>query len=309
MYEWFLAGDALSLLFGSAALAVVLILFIKIRSPKLLYFLAANVMTFGIVAILAFDSLCSLLGEDSPARGFLWRSINYLSCLLCFAIPRMYRPGIRPALAKAAEASLSALAGIAILLLAIHDIAGTRPIWVYVVSFSVLSLALLYFAISLFPRSRRGERREPGLRHYDRFMGVLGAIALIHLPAFLIVDFFGWILPWPGPSIPRGLSFLPSFYILMCVGMMVTAAMELMEPSAMLGPVTPDQGVLESFNISRREAEVLPLLLQCLSYKEIGERLFIAPGTVRTHVIHIYQKTGASGRLELARLVARDEAR
>lgn len=309
MHAWFLIGDATSLLFGSAAQAVVLILFMKIRSPKLLYFLAANVMTFGIVAILAFDNLCAMMGRDFPVRQFLWLSINYPSCLLCFVIPRMYRPDISPALAKAAEAALSAMAGIAILLLAVHDATGSRPIWVYVVSFSILCLALLYFALSLFPRARRGERREPKLRHYDRFMGILGAIALIHLPAFFIIDFFGWILPWPGPSIPRGLSILPSFNALMCVGMMVTASMELTEPDALLGPVTPDPGLLASFNISRREAEVLPLLLQCLSYKEIGERLFIAPGTVRTHVIHIYQKTGTSGRLELARLIGKAEPR
>jgi len=45
------------------------------------------------------------------------------------------------------------------------------------------------------------------------------------------------------------------------------------------------------------------LVLRNLSYREIADRLYISPGTVRTHIIHIYQKTGVSARLELSRLV------
>jgi len=49
-----------------------------------------------------------------------------------------------------------------------------------------------------------------------------------------------------------------------------------------------------------REVEVLRHLARGLSEKEIGKALFIAPGTVHSHVMHIYEKTGLSTRAGVA---------
>ncbi len=45
-----------------------------------------------------------------------------------------------------------------------------------------------------------------------------------------------------------------------------------------------------------REVEILELLAQRLSAKEIAERLIISPRTVKRHTANIYQKLGAHGR-------------
>jgi len=60
-----------------------------------------------------------------------------------------------------------------------------------------------------------------------------------------------------------------------------------------------DQFFLDNFTISPREAEVLELILKGYSNKEIGEKLFISFTTSRTHVSHIFEKTGVSSRMEL----------
>lgn len=59
-------------------------------------------------------------------------------------------------------------------------------------------------------------------------------------------------------------------------------------------------GSLAAYGLSRREEEVASLLLAGLSYREIGDRLFISLSTVKTHVERIYRKTGASNKMELA---------
>jgi len=64
----------------------------------------------------------------------------------------------------------------------------------------------------------------------------------------------------------------------------------------------PDQEKLNAMGISPREAEVACLLLLGLSYKEIGEKLFISLPTVQTHVSRIYQKAGVNSKMELLRL-------
>ena len=48
--------------------------------------------------------------------------------------------------------------------------------------------------------------------------------------------------------------------------------------------------------LSQRELEVLRLMAELLSNPEIAQRLVISPGTVKTHVSHIYDKLGVESR-------------
>jgi DNA-binding CsgD family transcriptional regulator len=51
--------------------------------------------------------------------------------------------------------------------------------------------------------------------------------------------------------------------------------------------------------LSEREREIATLLLAGLTYKQIGERLFISAKTVEHHVARIRQRLGSAGRAEL----------
>lgn len=53
------------------------------------------------------------------------------------------------------------------------------------------------------------------------------------------------------------------------------------------------------FGLTDRETEVLQLLAQSCSYKEIASSLGISMATVKTHVSRVYKKTETSGRSEL----------
>lgn len=48
--------------------------------------------------------------------------------------------------------------------------------------------------------------------------------------------------------------------------------------------------------LTPREAELLSLLTQGLSNRELGQRLFISQATVKTHLAHIYAKLGVDTR-------------
>ena len=52
--------------------------------------------------------------------------------------------------------------------------------------------------------------------------------------------------------------------------------------------------------LSDREVEVLRLLARGCSEKKIADLLFISPGTVHTHVVHVYEKIGVSTRAAAA---------
>ena len=64
-----------------------------------------------------------------------------------------------------------------------------------------------------------------------------------------------------------------------------------------------EDALIEEFgrsrNMSKREMEVLPMLLRGKTTAYISEQLFIATGTTKTHIYNIYQKLGVHTKMEL----------
>ncbi len=58
----------------------------------------------------------------------------------------------------------------------------------------------------------------------------------------------------------------------------------------------------KAYKITGRELEIVDLTLAGLSSREIGKHLEISERTVQSHQEHIYQKTGAAGKVELIKL-------
>ena len=61
----------------------------------------------------------------------------------------------------------------------------------------------------------------------------------------------------------------------------------------------------DTFGLSKRELEVLGLIAQGRTNREIGDRLFISQKTVSVHVSNILAKLGVSGRVEAAAVAIR----
>ena len=56
-------------------------------------------------------------------------------------------------------------------------------------------------------------------------------------------------------------------------------------------------------SLTKAEREVSLLVAESLTNREIGERLFISPRTVQTHLAHVFAKLGIASRRDLARAV------
>jgi DNA-binding CsgD family transcriptional regulator/tetratricopeptide (TPR) repeat protein len=70
-------------------------------------------------------------------------------------------------------------------------------------------------------------------------------------------------------------------------------------------PVAGHAAAPDTFGLSRRELEVLALIAQGRTNREIGDRLFISQKTVGVHVGNILAKLGVSGRVEAAAVAIR----
>jgi LuxR family maltose regulon positive regulatory protein len=63
---------------------------------------------------------------------------------------------------------------------------------------------------------------------------------------------------------------------------------------APIGQPFPDIDYIDS--LSKRELEIMTLLVQRMSNKEIGEKLFLSTSTIKTHLYNIYQKLNVKNR-------------
>jgi DNA-binding NarL/FixJ family response regulator len=62
----------------------------------------------------------------------------------------------------------------------------------------------------------------------------------------------------------------------------------------------PTVSVEEQYHVTKREKEILSLLMEGWSYKEIATKCFISPETMNSHIKNIYQKLNVHSRAQLA---------
>ncbi len=67
-------------------------------------------------------------------------------------------------------------------------------------------------------------------------------------------------------------------------------------------PFVPDERKREDLHITRREFEILELIAQGLSNREIAEKLFVSEHTVKTHSSRVFDKLGARRRTQAVQL-------
>ena len=66
-----------------------------------------------------------------------------------------------------------------------------------------------------------------------------------------------------------------------------------------------DQDGIAAFGLTEREIAVLKLVAEGLTNTEISNSLFISPHTVKSHIIHIFNKLGVNDRTQAAVLATR----
>ncbi|HYB94373.1 MAG TPA: response regulator transcription factor [Vicinamibacterales bacterium] len=82
----------------------------------------------------------------------------------------------------------------------------------------------------------------------------------------------------------------------------VAVAVEVPVPAE---PFRPDTSRIAALGLTRRELEVLQLIADGLSTKEMAERLFVSENTVKTHTSRVFDKLGASRRTQAVQLAKR----
>lgn len=73
------------------------------------------------------------------------------------------------------------------------------------------------------------------------------------------------------------------------------------------GPKQENYLKVSDFQLSEREVEILELVAQGKNYKQIAEKLFISPKTVRNHTHNIHQKLQVNSKTEAVNIALRNK--
>ena len=71
---------------------------------------------------------------------------------------------------------------------------------------------------------------------------------------------------------------------------------------SMAEPFCPNEAKREELAITPREMEILELIAQGMSNREIAEKLFVSENTVKTHSSRVFDKLGARRRTQAVQL-------
>ncbi|MDR2717242.1 MAG: helix-turn-helix transcriptional regulator [Treponema sp.] len=188
--------------------------------------------------------------------------------------------------------------------------------------FPVIILFILFSCLPLFEDSPRLNMVISTLiviAHYTAWVVFTTAVVELYTGRFwfygaaTVIFFsvaFAFLAPVIGPFVPDGTKYRVLFIVIAAVLFMLLAFRWLLFPKQRQEPFFAS--ILEPANIenifrerglSQREVEVAHLLVkEGLGKKEIGERLYIAPGTVKIHISKIYQKFEVKTRAEFMTL-------
>lgn len=73
-------------------------------------------------------------------------------------------------------------------------------------------------------------------------------------------------------------------------------------PVAAQTAFAPNESKREELGITRREIEILELIAQGMSNREIAQKLFVSENTVKTHSSRVFDKLGAKRRTQAVQL-------
>ncbi len=155
-----------------------------------------------------------------------------------------------------------------------------------------------------------------GMIRYGRKKGENGKLSLglgwlMISRLFLILLIFGSIGIVTGWGIPDKIAPYAAFLILIYWNFVpfIWLVLFFTPFATRLGNLIDKDNTLEAFfeenSISKREQEIIRLLLDGKSNKQIEEALFISYHTVKNHLYNIYQKLGIKNRYELVHMVTR----
>lgn len=141
-----------------------------------------------------------------------------------------------------------------------------------------------------------------GMRKHVLLYGLLGGVLIAGLK---LIE-YRWLVVDYSVEIYGGLVAAVFAALGIWLGLKLTRPTEtvVVREVMVAAPVTfvRDQGKLDALGITPRELEILGLIAEGLSNREIAERVHVSENTVKTHSSRVFDKLGARRRTQAVQL-------
>ncbi|MBN1798796.1 MAG: helix-turn-helix transcriptional regulator [Spirochaetales bacterium] len=284
----------LSYTVGITTLFLAFMLFLRNRNKALSRFM---LVTLSFTIVIINGSLLSYFDfNESFIIKQILRFLSYLSaCAYIFLLPRFvnYIYGLKSAKIINYVFLLGAI--LCFITMSILYLLMLSSFVHYIVMSGLLCAILYSLFCILFKFNSKAEAL------YIRFFQYMAIIIVILLPVMIYLDFFlldnllraNLRNEFP-ITLPLVYACWCGIFLFMQVRALLTGWMSLVEIT---------EKFISHYRITKKEKQVIGLLLHGKSYKEIMGALDVSMSTVKTHITNIYKKTGALNKMELAQII------
>ena len=308
LFYYTLAILLASVLTAAACLASYLVA----RARPMLYACLAFLFYFFDVAIVFQDDFLAtrVVSDDGPF--FIGSPVATIvtgcGCLVSFWLMVCEYAGVKSRAAKWAPGVAFAAASAAVLAAFPQ---GSAEMFAFYSLRAAFVYAVLGFA--WFRSVSAGAEVKVRLGRFRRWgvaIALLTTATVAENAAVLLVP--GVLDAWVGPSFFPERNFAENMLVIACAFVACRAAWRMLsarhENPPMKGERAAEELIAEGLpayalanGLSARETEIAKLVLSGMDNQNIASKLHLSPGTVKVHVHHVLQKTGAPNRKELAK--------
>lgn len=279
-----------SILYAFTVMLGLIVLYVRVNLPadfledKLVgfqefIFLAVSLFEIGLICSM-FRVYLGFKDKDIPRRGKNWIFAGTAFLIISYGIKMVLPSG--------------------------SSLSRWLDIFHYGIYDNVVIIEIIVLIAMLISGKKETERKKVKLRR---------SFAWLFLARYIILAFFFILfvvfLPHAGEVIPRAIRYpvAVAFILFFSLAPFIWIKFFFLEYAESLLAIVGDNQVLDliygKYNISKREQDILKLILDGKTNKEIEETLFISYHTVKNHVYNLYQKLGVKNRYELVHLITK----
>jgi DNA-binding CsgD family transcriptional regulator len=140
-----------------------------------------------------------------------------------------------------------------------------------------------------------------GNKELKKIVNIFTMITLIFFPLFIFEAYRTYIPLLKNVIILKMLS-LPTYFLVINIYSLIFVNKYFNSP-AFVEDDKLTEFFINKYSVTKKEVEVIELLLAGLTYKQIAENLFIASKTVDNHIQNIYKKLEVTNKIQLFNLI------
>ena len=130
-------------------------------------------------------------------------------------------------------------------------------------------------------------------------------ITIVFLPFIILESYKPYIQLIKNIELLK-ITALPSYFLIINIFNLIFALKYFNTPPFIANNKLTDY-FKQNYEITEKQSEIIELIIEGVTYKQIAEKLFISPKTVDNHVQNIYKKLNVNSKMQLSHFVRSNE--